>query len=81
MRNTFLQSFAKSPVAEGLIEKVLLPDLEEIKDVTKGEYDATKGEIFMGKIIAAEMIQKIIDDIEYYKTSKPKIKNAKNSMN
>jgi len=81
MRNQFLESFSKSPVAEGLVEKVLLPDLEEIKDVTKGEYDATKGEIFMGKTIAAEMIQKLIDDIQHYKSKKTRIKDPKNNMN
>jgi len=82
MRNAFLKSFSRTDTAKALVEDVLQPDLDDIKDVTKGEYgDATKGEIFMGKLIASQMIQLIIDDIQHYKEQKIKVKDPKDQMN
>jgi len=82
MRNTFLKSFSKTGTAKDLVEFVLQPDLDEIKDVTKGEFeDATKGEILVGKQIAAEMLRKLIEDIQYYKEEKIRIRDPRDKMN
>lgn len=81
MREEFLQSFSKTPTATQLVEAVLQPTLDEIKDVTEDARDvygnATNGEIFIGKKIAASMIQELIDDIETYKDKKRKVKDPK----
>lgn len=83
MREQFLQSFSKTVLAGELIDKVLQPELEIIRDVNEDvteEYQgATNGEIFMGKKIAASMIQNLIDDIETYKDKKVKKKDPKNN--
>ena len=82
MRNDFLKIFSKSGVAEELIDNVLQPMLEEAKDVTTGEFgNATNGEIFVGKKIAADMIQTLIHDIHHYKEEKVRVKDPKDQMN
>ena len=85
MRNTFLKSFSKSGTANDLVEHVLQPMLDEVKDVTncdgKEYVNATQGELYMGKIIAAGTIQKLIDDIVHYKEEKIKVKDIRDQMN
>lgn len=82
-KQEFLKSFAVSGQALEFIEEVLQPELNKIKDVTKGKYEnATNGEIFMGKVIASEMLQELIDEIKHWKTVKEvKKKDKKDNFN
>jgi len=78
MREQFLESFSKTSTATQLVEAVLQPDLDIIKDVTTElGIEGTNGEILVGRKMAAKMIQQIIDDIETYKNKKRKVKDLK----
>ena len=85
MRNQFLKSFSKTELADQLVKLVLQPELDTIKnvleDATEEYADATNGERYIGKKIAATILQSLIDDIKYHKDNKPKVKDPKDQMN
>ena len=85
-RQEFLKSFAVSGQALEFIEEVLQPELDKIKDVTNDEdnvyKDATGEAKYLGKKIAATMIQNIITDIKHWKsTTDVKRKDKKDNFN
>lgn len=85
MRNEFLKGFSKTQQAKDLVEYVLQPDLDVVKDVnadlTKAYSNATNGEILVGKKIASEVIQNLINDIAHYQNSTKKMKDPRDNMN
>lgn len=85
-RQEFLKSFAVSGQALEFIEEVLQPELDKIKDVTKDDgivyKDATGEAKYLGKKIAADMLQELINDIIHWKAVKEvKKKDKKDNFN